>query len=167
MTVHEFFIKRAIVFAFLIVIGLGVLAYKTFFQTTEPIVSEPTTTIPEPTASVQLPTFTWSYEADDSLNPDGNPQTNVFLSVRYPNGITKRSLIDTTQGSCNELYEAELDSVAGSANIQCYYAGLGYVFKITKGEKAYLVQRKEFEEASPDYEPVVTGFKIILEIPLN
>ncbi len=168
MKPREFFIGRAIVLGILIVIGLGVFAYKTYFVKPELVTPSGILDSTETTSESRPPTFVWKFEEDDSLNPDGNPQTNVILEVQYPNGVEMRRLaIDTTPGSCNELYDTELDSVPGSANIQCYYAGLGYVFKITKGESAYLVQRKEFEEGSPEYEPPVSEFKVVFEIPIN
>lgn len=114
----------------------------------------------------QTPTFVWQYENADSLNLDGLPQTNIFLEVKYPTGVTLRKLIDTTPGTCNSLPDSDIDSVLGSSNIQCYSAGLGYRFKITTGKKSYLVERKTFEEASPDYNPPPYKYEIISEFPL-
>ena len=116
---------------------------------------------------VEAPVFIWKYEKDDSFNLDGNPKTNVFLEAKYSNGEIQNKLIDTTPGGCNDLPDADKDSVPNSTNIQCYYAGLGYRYKITKGEKLYLVERKTFEEASPNYKPPFNEYKVISEFPLN
>lgn len=125
------------------------------------------------TDSVQIdgtivdPFFTWRYEEDDSLNLDGNPQTNIFLEVKYSDGIIQSKLIDTTPGSCNDLPDSDEDTVPHSTNIQCYSAGLGYRFKITKGETSYRVERKTFEEALPDYNPSLYEYEVIAEFPLS
>lgn len=110
------------------------------------------------------PAFAWKFEPDDTLNGDGNPNTNIYLEAKYYDGEAVSKLIDTTHGSCNELPDIDADSVPGSTMIQCYGAGLGFTFKITKGEVSYLVMRKEFEEGSPDYDPPVQKFKVVAEI---
>lgn len=125
------------------------------------------------TDSVQIessdgtPIFTWRYEKAESLNLDGIPETNIFLEVRYPNGAVENTLVDTTPGSCNELPDSTSDSVLNSTNIQCYSAGLGYVFKITKGPESYLVLRKTFEEALPDQTPPTYKYEVVVEFPLS
>ena len=111
--------------------------------------------------------FTWKYEKAESLNLDGMPNTNVFLTTRYANGKWETILIDTTAGSCNDLPDREVDSALDSTVSQCYAAGLGFTFKVTKGEESYLVMRKEFEEGSPDYTPPKQEYKVIAEIPLT
>lgn len=112
------------------------------------------------------PTFTWRYEEADSFNPDGNHNTNVFLDAQYSLDVTESKLIETSPGSCNALPEKDADTFAGTKNIQCYYAGLGYVFKIVKGENSYLVQKKTFEEGTPQYNPPKQEFKTVAEFPL-
>ncbi len=115
----------------------------------------------------ESPVFAWSYKKATSLNPDGMPNTDVFLTVNYGNGVTQTKLIDTTPGSCNDLPDRDADSVPNSTNIQCYAAGLGYRFKITKGSLAYLVQRKEFEEGTPESKPTTQKYQVVAEIPFS
>ncbi len=110
---------------------------------------------------IEIPVFVWKYEKADSLNLDGFPETHVFLEVRYPNGKIQNKLIDTVPGSCNDLPDKDEDSAPNSTNIQCYYAGLGYVFKVIQGEDSYLVMRKTFEEGLPDYNPPSSQYEIV------
>lgn len=111
--------------------------------------------------------FMWRYEKDDSLNPDGVPKTNIFLEVKYPDGKVQSKLVDTTPGGCNDVSERDADSVSNSTNIQCYSAGLGYRFKVTKGDNSYLVKRKKFEEALPNYNPPTYTYEVVSEFPLS
>lgn len=116
---------------------------------------------------IEKPFFTWRYEKAESLNLDGIPETNIFLEVKYPNGEVSKKLIDTTPSSCNDLPESSPDSVPNSTNAQCYGAGLGYTFKIIKGEESYLVMRKKFEEGLPNYEPPTYQFEQVSEFPFS
>ncbi len=163
MTLTKFFVGRAVVVSILLALGLGVFVYKTYFTT--PVNTEvPTqgnTTQVEPLA------FIWRYEKASTLNSDGLPKTNVFLEAVYPNGSIDRKLIDTRDGGCNDLPDSDADSVAISHDAQCYAAGLGYHYKVTKGETSYLVQRKKFEEASPDYTPPVSAYEVVGEFALS
>ena len=118
-----------------------------------------------PEVETKVPTFTWKFEPADTLNGDGNPNTNVFLDAKYFNGEVTSKLIQVSHGSCNELPDADADSVSGTTNVQCYGAGFGFTFKITKGENSYLVMKKEFEEGSPDYDPPVQQYKVVAEFP--
>lgn len=102
--------------------------------------------------------FHWSYEADDTLNPDGMPNTNVFLEATYSDGDIRREMIDTVASSCNVLPDSDV--------IQCYGAGLGYRFRVTKGIDSYLVQRQEFEEGTPDVEPTPQEYETVTEFSL-
>lgn len=114
-----------------------------------------------------LPSFVWRYEKADSLNLDGQPKTNIFLDVVYPNKVTQKKLIATVDGGCNDLSDSNEDHVANSTVAQCYYAGLGYHFKITQGAKSYLVLRKTFEEALPSSNPPIYKYETVAEFPLN
>lgn len=111
------------------------------------------------------PTFTWKFEPADTLNGDGNPNTNVFLDAKYSDGEVTSKLIQVSHGSCNELPDADSDSLLGTTNVQCYGAGFGFTFKITKGENSYLVMKKEFEEGSPDYDPPEQSYEVVSEFP--
>jgi len=99
--------------------------------------------------------FEWKFEDADSLNLDGQPNTDVFVEVTYESGEVRDVLVDTQPGGCNTLDSADEDNALGSKNAQCYGAGLGFTYKITKEEDSYLVKRKQFEEALPDYNPPV------------
>lgn len=112
------------------------------------------------------PVFTFRFVEDDSLNLDGRPQTNIYLDAKYPDSTVLSKLVDTTPGSCNSLPDSNEDIVPNSSIIQCYSAGLGYRFKITKGRESYLVLRKIFEEALPDYTPPLYEYEVVSEFPL-
>ncbi len=145
--------KKRIGFSILIILAMGVLGYTTYFS--------------EPEYSTDTPqTFAWKYEQADSLNLDGIPETNVFLELIYPSGLIEKKLIDTTPGGCNDLPEHDPESIPGLATAQCYSAGLGYLFRVIQGTESYMVQRKIFEEASPEYTPSVETYETILELPL-
>lgn len=109
--------------------------------------------------------FTWIYEEDASLNLDGNKQINVVLEVQYADGSVIKKPIVTVPGGCNNVDELDGDEVTSSTQAQCYYAGLGYKFKITKGEKSYEVKRKTFEEALPDQLPKNYEYEVVSEFP--
>lgn len=145
MTLREFFIGRTVVMLALLVAGGTAFALMTFVGSDD--------SKPQRTAA-----FSWIFEADDELNPDGNPKTNVMLEATYSDGELRKEQVAKTDGSCNP--------VPGSDVIQCYGAGFGERFKVTKGVDSYLVQRQEFEEASPDYDPPVPDYETITEFPL-
>lgn len=109
------------------------------------------------------PVFVWQYQEAKTLNGDGNPETDIFLEVKYPNGKIQTKLIDTTPGSCNDLPNLEPDTLLNTTNIQCYSAGLGYRYKIIKGENSYLVERQTFEEGLPDYNPPSYKYEVVDE----
>ncbi len=144
-------------------IGAGVFAYALYAPVTRdmPAPASDATANESPAAP---PTFAWRFAEADSLNPDGNPETDVFLDVTYADGSSEARLIDTSHGSCGELEDSE-GGIAGSTSIQCYGAGLGYRYRITRGERAYVVERKTFEEGLPDYEPPAYAYEAIVEIP--
>ncbi len=155
MTLREFFVGRAIVFSLLIVIGLSVWGYNFYFSNTKNV------------GTSQPPTFIWKYKKAESLNLDGIPETNVFLEATYGSGAIEIKLIDTSPSGCNDLPDNEADSAPNSTVAQCYGAGLGYRYKVIKGQNSYLIERKKFEEGSPDYNPPLSQYGIISEFPLN
>lgn len=112
------------------------------------------------------PVFFWRFEQADTLNLDGIPNTKVFLEATYSNGKVQGRLIDTNPGGCNELPDSEPDSLSGTKDVQCYVAGLGQRYKITKGVQSYEVKRKTFEEALPDYNPPAYEYDLVAEFPL-
>lgn len=156
----KFFTNRAIVFAVLIIIGLGYFAYKAFIPTNNPEVVSNTIE-----NSNQVPVFTWKFEKAESLNLDGIPRTNIYLEAKYLNENIQRKLIDTVDGGCNDLPDSEKDSLLNSTNIQCYYAGLGFRYKIIKSDTAYQVLRKTFEEGSAEYTPPTFNYEVVSEFP--
>lgn len=165
MTPRNFFVGRAVVVSILLVLGLAIFLFKTYVLTDTPALTPvPSTNSHENSAP---PVFAWKYEEDTSLNPDGNPQTVIFLEALYPDGTIQSKHIDTTPSSCNEVPDAEMGSVPNSTNIQCYGAGLGYRFKITHGETAYRVERIMFEESTPDYTPPVSEYEVVSEFPFT
>jgi len=111
--------------------------------------------------NITPPTFAWRYAKANSLNLDGQSKTDVFLDVKYPDGKTETKLIATTDGGCNDLQDSNEDRVESSAVSQCYYAGLGYNFKIIKGTESYMVMQKSFEESSPDQTSVIDTYKVV------
>lgn len=103
------------------------------------------------------PTFVWQYRAHEGEIP----RTTISLTARYENGEELTKEIDTIEGECN-AYDSESENVyTNSSMIICYYAGLGRYYKVVADGSAYAVQRKVFEEASPEYDPPVEVFETI------
>lgn len=120
------------------------------------------------TETTTPPVFSWRYTVASSLNPDGNPQTNLFLDATYTDGQTKSKLISVENGSCNALPEpgkADADMLEHTTIVQCYYAGQGFLYKIIRGEHVYQILQKEFEEGSPEYIPPEQEYKSVAEFP--
>ena len=169
MTTREFFTGRAIVISVLLVIGLGFFVYNEYIspRPTEPVVETPIAETPtEPVGSTEASSFTWKYDMAATMNPDGLPETHVSLEVLY--GTDKISkLVYTAPGSCNDLTDREKDSVSNSKVAQCYAAGAGDRFKVTKGPSSYLVMKQEFFEGSPEFNPPVQPYKTVAEFPFT
>lgn len=146
----------------ILVLGIGVLVGG-FYALNNYIYNEKQGDNPTPVVSMEAPTFTWRFEEADTLNGDGNPNTNVFIDAKYSDGEVISKLIQVSHGSCNELPDVDGDTLSGTKNVQCYGAGFGFVFKITKGEKSYQVMKKEFDEGSPDYSPPPQEYKVVAE----
>lgn len=163
----KIFIWTSVVVVVLGLLGLAAFVYKNAVPTQNLLETKPQPVGQEDSTINTPPTFAWRFTEDDSKNLDGMPQTKVFLDATYPGGRVESKLIDTTPGGCNELPEAAEDSIAGSAAVQCYAAGLGYRYKITEGEASYLVWRKTFEEALPDHTPPLYEYEVVAEFPLS
>lgn len=159
----NFFVGRGVGFLVLIVLGLIVFGIKTYVydnRTTEML------PVAENFKKSEAISFNWNFTQADSLNPDGNPETNIFLEIGYSDLSVLSKLIDIVPMSCNLLEDTKEITALKSKVIQCYGAGLGYLFKVTKGENSYKVERKTFEEASPEYVPPVSEYEVIAEFPL-
>lgn len=138
-----------------LVVALGVFAYTTYLPPAEELPNgEAVNSAP--------PVFVWGFEDDDSLNLDGMPRTNIYLDAVYAE-TKDRTLIDTVDGGCSVLEETETGSA--SATAQCYWAGLGFRYKVVQGSASYQVQRQTFEESSPDYTAPEFEYETILESP--
>lgn len=103
--------------------------------------------------------FEWLYF---SFEKDGIPQTTISLQASYDDGTTQTKEIGTVEGNCNVYDERDADIYPGSEMIICYYAGFGRYYKVVKSGSGYIVQRKEFEEVSPDYSPPIRGFETVV-----
>ncbi len=164
MSARNFFVGRTTILLILLFV-IGIISG--FYALNNYIYKEKQADPIEITNNSVPPIFKWKFEEADSFNLDGFRETNIFLDVTYPNLKTESKLIDTTPGSCSELPEVQKDSILGTTNIQCYSAGIGYIFKITAGTNSYLVQRKTFEESLPDYEPPTYDYEVVAEFPLS
>lgn len=104
------------------------------------------------------PTFEWVYASFESGEI---PRTKISLTATYPNGAIVTKEIDTIEGGCNAYPEPDKDVYVKSEMIICYYAGFGRYYKIISTNGEYLVKRKEFEEATDDYNPPKQDFATI------
>lgn len=116
--------------------------------------------IPVASSPQGAPVFTWEYKTSEDI--DGIPQTEITLAAWYPGGMILRKGVDTIEGTCNEYPEPDVDVYGSSTMIICYYAGHGRYYKVVESNGAYLVQRKVFEEASPDYDPPVAAYETVV-----
>lgn len=107
---------------------------------------------------VGAPIFSWEYSP---INDRDFPKTQVVLTATYPDNTRISKHIDTPDGSCNEYTSPDADIYPRSTMIICYAAGLGHYYKVVQDKGAYLVQRKTFEEGSPEYTPPELPFKTI------
>lgn len=104
------------------------------------------------------PAFSWSYREHEK---DSIPYTDISLTASYADGTMETKVIDTVEGNCNGYEEADPDIYERSSMIICYYAGLGRYFKVVEEGEMYAVQRKVFEEASPEYEPAPQPYETV------
>ncbi len=151
--------KFLLILAILAVAGYG--AWKTGIMKPRPISEENTT------ETAPLVGFSWQYEPV-SLPTSDMSYTRIILNATYENGQILSKEIDIFPGSCNEVdpkKSEDQDMMPDTQKIQCYAAGLGYWFKITQTD-SYVVLRKMFEEASPDYNPPTYTYEAIAEFPL-
>lgn len=108
------------------------------------------------------PVFTWSYK---STGENGEiPRALVSLTANYSDGNIVTKEIETVQGGdCSAYPEPDKDIYPKSEMIICYYAGFGEYFKVVEADGKYLVKRREFGEASPDYNPPQAEFEVLAE----
>jgi len=130
------------------------------------IVETPLLNTNEETTLAPISTFQWSFEQADTLNLDGQAQTNVYLLATYENGKSERKLIDTVDGSCSELPGKYEGDVSDTGKVQCYAAGLGQQYRITKPANSYVIEGKLFEEALPDSKPADYKWESVAEFSL-
>lgn len=151
----------------LLAAAVVVLAFVKKNPQTEPLqpTNETSPVVVTDTVESSTPTFTWNFKQAKALNPDGNPKTDVYLQVHYPGKPSLAKLIETVDGGCSILPDPEAGSVPGTSSIQCYYAGFGSTYKITKGETSYKIERKNFEEGDDSYTPPQLPYEVIAEIP--
>lgn len=142
--------------AILVIVITGLAAYNAFGPRAEAPGMEG---MPQETSQGE-PTFSWQYATDENGEI---PQTKISLSAAYPDGSSVTKAIDTVDGTCDAYPTPDENIYAKSEQIICYYAGLGHYFKVVAEEDGtYAIRKRTFEEASPDYDPPVTGFETIV-----
>lgn len=121
----------------------------------------PEDTAPAPEAAAPArgePKFTWEYR---SFEREEIPRTAVTAVATYGNGDRETREAGEVDGSCDiEPGGAEAIGVRAEV-ILCYYAGGGSYFMIVEESGGYAVQRRDFDEGSPDYEPPVLPFETV------
>lgn len=156
MDARRFFVGKGIGFLVLAVVLSG---WFLFFTDSTPSAQVPdeevaaTSTVPR-----GKPTFEWSYKP---FEKEGIPYTAISLTAKYENGTSDTKQVDEIDGGCNTYEGQDTDVYAGSTVIICYYAGFGRYYKVVESEGKYEVKRKEFEEASPEYDPPVLPYETI------
>lgn len=137
---------------FITVLVLLILGTSTYalVQYREDVKGGPDTVLENAVVPEGEPIFLWEYSAYEI---EGILHTRISLTASYPSGAAITKTIDDIEGGCNEYSELDEDVYRHSTMIICYYAGLGRYYKVIADGDGYVVQRKEFEEASPDYSP--------------
>lgn len=148
----------------LVVIVTGVYVALVYGFSTNSV-DKQATTMPElsgemNTTQKQNAVFTWNYTP---FEEDAIPYTRISVTARYEDGALETKEIDTIEGSCNDYPDADEDVYENSSMIICYYAGLGRYYKVVETDTGYAVERKVFEEATPDYDPPVEEFEVIAQ----
>lgn len=152
-----------------ILLTLGVIAvlgsgYFIWFFNSPENNTDSTTVNPLVEAATPIPLFMWRFLEAETKNPDGGPQTNIYLSAVYNGTSTREKLIDTVDGGCSEIEGVKHEGdVSNTGKVQCYYAGLGQSYRIVKGESSYRVEKKFWEEAMPEVEPTEEQWEYIAE----
>ena len=148
--------------AFLIVLVLGIIfsvavAFESGRSTDVQLIPPPQGNLAD-TAT----TFSWRFAEAKSINPDGIPRTEIFLTLTRSTE-NKERLIDTVDGGCSDLgREGRGDDISNTGDVQCYGAGLGQRYRITQqADQTYIVERKLFEEALPDVSPQDYEWEVI------
>ena len=103
MSLRNFFVGRGIVFAILILLVLAFFVYQLSVPEVIAPIADSDEQVEPQEEFIGPADFTWRFSEADSLNPDGNPNTDIFLDAVYANGVTHTQYIDTTAGSCNIL----------------------------------------------------------------
>lgn len=119
----------------------------------------PLTPVEQPVQTDKAATFTWSYAV--AGEDTGIQKTAVTLTATYLDGTKSTKDIATVEGTCNDYANPDKDIYEHSTMIICYAAGFGDYFKVVATDHGYLVERKEFAEASPDYNPPEQPFKTV------
>lgn len=151
-------IKRALI-GFLLT-GIVIIAVSTVLRHSR----QETIPLPEEDQMQMLPegrpVFTWHYTP---FAGEETPKTAITIRATYPNGEVVSKDIGIVEGGCNVYDNRDADVYKQSDMIICYYAGLGRYYKVVEGNGVYKVQRKIFEEASPDYNPPQQSFETVVE----
>ncbi len=156
--------KILIVLLILALAALGVFAATRYLVNTE---NAPHTgdngTQPDQSEKIAVPqgqpTFLWEYDAYET--PEIH-RTIISLTATYPDGTSRTKVVENIEGSCNELTDPDTNAYEHSTVIMCYYAGFGRYYKVMADDQGYTVERKEFEEASPDYNPPQEEYRSIM-----
>ena len=162
MNTKNFFTGRTIGFivVLLIVVGYALVDHFLIKKNAVEIIPEETSSTETAVAPVGKPSFAWVFD----YNQEGDfPKTSLGLAATYENGVVLTKAIDTPDGSCNVYDDKGKDAYAKADMIICYAAGLGHYYKVVEFDGAYLVQRKTFEEGSPEYNPPVQQFETIAQ----
>lgn len=148
--------------AFLVIAIIGLAGYDAFRA--EPVATRESPDpfpIPARIYIGEQPMFTWKYRSFEKNDMLYTEISIIATSAEGGPAITRK--VDTIEGSCNSYETPDADVYPKSDMIICYYAGLGHYYKVVNQGGKFLVQRKEFEEASPDYNPPIQSFEAIAE----
>lgn len=165
-TMYSVLMKKLLIVLTPILIIVGTIAYISTKNESFKTINDTGAKTPAEETSPAL-SFAWRFE---NFIPDGTylPHTRIFLDVVYENGTIITKQIDEDQGDCNTVSPLpdDTDIVKGTDKIQCYAAGFGHWYKITKGEDSYDIKRKSIEESLPDHTPPDYEYENISQYPL-
>ena len=111
------------------------------------------------TGSKGLPNFEWGFKLSEK---NAITYTTLSLTATYQNKSKTTKVIGTVQGTCNVYDDRDANAYKASEMIICYSAGAGTYYKVVQNGNSYNIQKKDFEEASPSYNPPARSYATVV-----
>lgn len=107
--------------------------------------------------------FTWDTKIVTDKPETGTVESQVNLIATFADKSTQKVEVGVFGGSCN-LQDIDVKLALNSKQLTCYFAGAGDNFRVVEANGKFMVQRQEFEEGSPDYNPPIQKFETVINL---